>query len=86
MDMLELIYPLGRDQTNSSIMFSLITNMELLQNIILYQLYRNGHVRINIYIGKRSSTFIFEFSGIAWNEHGMNDNFKGPMEYIIDAA
>ena len=33
------------------------------------------------------ATVEFEFSGIAWNEHGMNDNCTNePMQYTIDAA
>ena len=62
--------------------------MELLHNIIIYQLYPNGHVRINISIGKRSNTFMLcfvkdpmEYLDAArknrWNTNGRNDNSKG---------
>jgi len=46
--------------------YILFTNLELLQNIILYQLYSKGHVTNNVSTGKRSkelhsSEFICSF-------------------------
>ena len=42
----------------------LITNVDLLQNIIQYQFHLNQRVRINISIGNRSNTFIFNLVGL----------------------